>query len=142
MSLGLGVMIGALAGVGQKSATEITKALGKTIRKAELSQDVVRLYFTDGSHLAVEDDGQSCCERRYMSTDDDIGFLAGKVLVGVQVKDAPDIEDEDGEYHEVQFLEVMTNKGCVTFAAHNEHNGYYGGFHIVASYYDAVPDED
>ncbi len=42
------------------------------------------------------------------------------------VKDAPNIADEYGE-HEVSFLEIETNKGQISVASHNEHNGYYGG---------------
>ena len=49
-----------------------------------------------------------------------------------ELKDAPDIEDEWGEVHEVQFLDVKTDKGVFQMSSHNEHNGYYGGFWIIA----------
>jgi hypothetical protein len=34
--------------------------------------------------------------------------------------------------HETQFLIVDTTKGSFTIVNHNEHNGYYGGFGLVA----------
>ena len=40
--------------------------------------------------------------------------------------------DDIGEKHEVQFLEIKTDRGVLTMANHNEHNGWYGGFWIVA----------
>jgi hypothetical protein len=38
--------------------------------------------------------------------------------------------------HEVEFLEVLTDRDMVTFEAHNEHNGYYGGFWLKATVID------
>jgi hypothetical protein len=102
--------------------------VGRVIESVVLgSDDVLHFVFTDGSRMRIYDDGQSCCEHRYMTTDDDLSSFSGSVLVNIEVRDAPDMEN-DYEVHEVQFLEVMTNRGCFTMATHNEHNGYYGGF--------------
>jgi len=68
-----------------------------------------------------------------MRTDDDLTEFVGTKFLGVEIKEAPSIEGEYGEQHEVQFLEVKTDKGVFTMASHNEHNGYYGGFSIVAA---------
>lgn len=103
--------------------------VGKVIESVVLdSDDVLHFVFTDGSKMRLWDDGQNCCEHRYMMTDDDLSSFSGTKLVGIEVLDAPDMEDEYGNCHEVQFLEVMTNRGCFTMTTHNEHNGYYGGF--------------
>lgn len=87
--------------------------------------------FTDGTGLKMFDDGQSCCESRYMVTSDDLTEYENTTLLDFELKDAPDIENEF-DCHEVQFLDVKTSKGIFQIANHNEHNGYYGGFWIVA----------
>lgn len=106
--------------------------VGKVIDIVTLeSDDALHFLFSDGSKMQLWDDGQSCCEHRYMTTDDDLMLFSGAKLVGIEVKDAPDVANYDADYdhcHEVQFLEVITNRGCFTMATHNEHNGYYGGF--------------
>ncbi len=79
--------------------------------------------------MRIYDDGQSCCENRYMRTDDDLSSYVGSKLLGAEIKDAPNISEEYG-YHEIQFLEVQTDCGTFTMTSHNEHNGDYGGFLI------------
>jgi len=95
--------------------------------------DFLMFEFDDDTNLRLADGGQSCCEHRYMRTDDDLNEYAGAVLMDIEVASAPDQEDEWGEVHEVQFLNVHTDKGVFQMANHNEHNGYYGGFWIQAS---------
>lgn len=102
--------------------------VGRVITSVVLDSDVLRFMFADGSQMNLWDDGQSCCENRYMVTEDDLSLYSGAMLVNIEVRDAPDMEDEYDNVHEVQFLEVMTNRGCFTMSTHNEHNGYYGGF--------------
>lgn len=102
----------------------------KVISEVLLFNDVLHIMFKDGSGVKFTDDGQSCCERRYMSNDgDDLREYVGSRYFGYEVKDAPDIEG-DGEVHEVQFLEIMTSVGAITMSMHNEHNGYYGGISL------------
>lgn len=127
----MGVLIGMLAG-NSESVAAFTGALGKTISGLRLGEDdALHFEFSDGTKIKLSDDGQSCCELRYMRTDDDLAAFIGAVLEDAEIKDAPDAEDEYGT-HEVQFLEVKTSKGVFTMASHNEHNGYYGGFCIRA----------
>jgi hypothetical protein len=109
----------------------LNKYVGKVIESVVLgSDDALHFVFADGTKMKLWDDGQSCCESRYMMTDDNLLFYSGTVLVNVEVRDAPDTTDEYDNVHEVQFLEVMTNRGCFTMTTHNEHNGYYGGFYV------------
>lgn len=113
-----GVMINWLCGSKQASAIEFSKHIGKTIREVKLESDELQFEFTDGSKMKILDDGQSCCEHRYMQTDGEI----------------KPVEDSHSEYedaHEIQFLEIKTSKGVFTMANHNKHNGYYGGFSII-----------
>jgi hypothetical protein len=54
------------------------------------------------------------------------------VLTSIEAKDGPNLEDAYGE-HEQVFVEVVTTKGLITIANHNEHNGYYGGFALTTT---------
>lgn len=111
----------------------VNKWVGKEIEGVTLLDNKLHFVFTDKTQIYVVDDGQSCCEMRYMTTDDDLKAFVGAKLLGLETKDAPYAEatcDED-DVHEVQFLEIQTNKGVFTMATHNEHNGYYGGFFIT-----------
>ncbi len=107
--------------------------VGKIIAHIEMSDDTLIIRFGDGTGLKLFDDRQSCCENRYMHTDDELSGVVGGRLYGIEVRNAPDVEDGRGDVHEVQFLVVMTSKGESVICSHNEHNGYYGGFCIVVS---------
>lgn len=102
-------------------------AVNKPISACSLSDNALHFVMEDGTKIKLSDEGQSCCEHRYMMTDDDLSYHVGAVLLDAEIKDAPSIEAEYDE-HEVQFLEVKTSKGVISCANHNEHNGYYGGF--------------
>lgn len=123
----------AFLGADGRSSDAINNSIGKIISSAELlSDDRLYISLNDGTTLVVFDDGQSCCEHRYMRTDDDLSAAAGSKFLGVEVKEAPDIEGDGDGTHEVRFLEIQTDRGCFTMASHNEHNGYYDGFIIRA----------
>lgn len=129
--ISLGVMINALLRCA--GAEHAKAALGKTIASAKLSSDeALVLRFADGTGLRLADEGQSCCEHRYMTTDDDLSYFVDAELRDIEIAEAPDGEGS-GECHERQFLRVKTTKGDFTMETHNEHNGYYGGFYIRAS---------
>lgn len=108
-------------------------ALGKKITALRLTDDALHLELADGSKLKIADEGQRCCEERYMRTDDDLPHFVGSELRGVELRDAPDPNGNDGDAHEVQFLVVWTDRGALVCSSHNEHNGYYGGFEIRIS---------
>ena len=137
--LGVVVMIQSLGG-NQETVNNIKSSLGKKIQNVYLDEEEDKLIFNfiDGTVLKIFDNGQSCCEYRYMRTDDNLSYFQGAILLDFELKDAPNIKDEFGseyswgEEHEVQFLDVKTSKGIFQMANHNEHNGYYGGFCIVA----------
>ncbi len=132
---GMGVMLGMLGGNADTVAA-LKGALGKTIAALEIDPDVddagaLVFRFTDGTAMRLRDNGQSCCEHRYMHSDDKLADFIGAQFLGADLKDAPSVSDEYSE-HEVQFLVVSTSIGEFTVETHNEHNGYYGGFWIVA----------
>lgn len=125
-------MIGMLSG-NESTVNAIKASIGKTIESVTLNNNSLNFRFKDSKEsLAVWDDGQSCCESRYMVCADNLKEFEGAQLLGFELKTAPNQDHEWGE-HEVQFLDVQTSKGVFQCANHNEHNGYYGGFHVVAA---------
>lgn len=118
---------------GGKETSEILKGVtGKRITALRLGEDdALHFAFEDGQRVKLRDAGQSCCENRYMRTDDNLSDWVGTVFTCAEVRDAPNAEAEDG-VHEIQFLLINTDKGVFTMSSHNAHNGYYGGFWIVA----------
>jgi hypothetical protein len=129
-NLGMGVMLGILGG-NEETVTSIKSSLNKTIEKVELDGDDLVISFTDNTTLVIWDGGQSCCESRYMTTDDDLSDFSGAALLDMELKSA-EYEDDNWSVHETQFLDVKTSEGVFTMVNHNEHNGYYGGFWIQA----------
>ena len=110
-------------------------AQGRTIEVVRMLNDVLQLVFVDGSELLLEDCGQDCCELRYMTCDDDLTQFTGACLVNVSTAPVPHAESEsEDDVHEVQFLHVRTTDGVITCETHNEHNGYYGGFNVIAKF--------
>ena len=130
-NLGIGVMLGMLGG-NHKTVEAVKGSLSKIITALELADDNLVLTFEDSSKLKLWDGGQICCEGRYMRTDDNLSDYVGGQLLDIELRDAPEQEDESGEVHEVQFFAVKTSKGMFVMSNHNEHNGYYGGFDIEA----------
>lgn len=126
--LGMGVMIAELAG-NADSVGAFAPVIGKEIAVLVLTDSELTIRFTDNSVIDLYDGGQSCCESRYMCTDDDLSHHIGASLMGAEVREAPSLPAEYG-YHDTAFLVVKTSKGDFTIVSHNEHNGYYGGFAI------------
>lgn len=129
---GMGLLLGILGG-NSETVSAIKSCLGNTIERVWLDEGAneLKFKFTNGVGLRIWDDRQSCCENRYMVTADDLSEYENAKLLDFELKDALNSEDEHGE-HEIQFLDVKTDKGVFQMANHNEHNGYYGGFWIVA----------
>ena len=98
------------------------------------SNDQVLITFTDGARLVIEDVARQCCEQRYIETDDNLQLYEGATFTGLRVKNGDgsgaDLDADDSNVVDCQFLEVNTDKGFTTFKAYNIHNGYYGGFDI------------
>jgi hypothetical protein len=115
---------------------QVIKKITMDSEKITRDSEVLIITFESGSKIQIMDDGQSCCETRYMHCEDeaDFEYLQGSVFRFIEVVDAPDEENEGaGEYddvHEVQFCNILTSKGVIQLTCHNEHNGYYGGFGV------------
>ena len=131
MSLGLGVMINMLCG-NEETVNAVTRSLNKVITDLRIDSDDLKFTFEDGTVLRLYDGGQSCCEHRYMKCDDKLSDYVGQKLVNVEIKKYDNIGDNGYSEHEVQFVEIQTDKDFFTIVNHNEHNGYYGGFSLQA----------
>jgi hypothetical protein len=122
-----------------KSLDAFMKVVGKKIMGIKLEDDMLYISFGSQGTLKVSDEGQSCCEHRYMTTDDKLDEYVGGNLLNIEIKPVPiPIKDSgDGDDHDIEFLEVTTTKGAFVLTTHNEHNGYYGGFYVCAKYEEA-----
>ena len=122
-----------------KSLDAFMKVVGKKIMGIKLEEDMLYISFGSQGTLKVSDEGQSCCEHRYMTTDDKLDEYVGGNLLNIEIKPVPiPIKDSgDGDDHDIEFLEVTTTKGAFVLTTHNEHNGYYGGFYVCAKYEEA-----
>ena len=127
--IGLGVLIQRLSG-NEDTVNTVRASLNKTIEKAWIDDNSLFLHFADGSVVELADEGQSCCEHRFMRTDDDLSELSGSKLLGFELKSTSRERDEF-DVHEIQFLDIITSKGIFQLANHNIHNGYYGGFAVT-----------
>lgn len=105
---------------------------GRKIKEAIFNEDEIYLTFEDGVKIKIWDAGQSCCESRYMRTEDNISDLNGNVLNKIDVKDGGVTQGKDkydnDDFHEINFLEIQAGHETFTVCTHVEHNGYYGGF--------------
>lgn len=130
--LGIGAMLHQLGGGSDHNTDEF---YGRRIVSAEIKDDRLRIGFDDGEHIALWDNGQSCCESRYMTTDDNVADLVGKTLTLIEPKKHEEKDCEYGGSHEMVFIEIQakarTKVTTVTLVTHNEHNGYYGGFGLT-----------
>ena len=130
--LGLGVMLKSMCGLDETLINKFKDSINKKISKIEAADTSLLIVFKDNTTLVFQDDGQSCCESRYMTKDSnlDLRKFAYSDFLGAEVK-ARDNLDDEYDVHEVCDLEIHTSKGNFEVLFHNVHNGYYGGFYIV-----------
>lgn len=102
----------------------------KTITSLSVESSTLYIRFEDGTGITLSDVGQSCCERRYMTCDDALGYYVGAEYYGWETRRCSEGGDDEYNVHDIQFLLVNTSRGTFTVANHNIHNGYYGGFSI------------
>lgn len=119
---------------------DIEAAIGKQITGLEVDEDACVISLASGERLRIWDDGQDCCERRYITCDDNVSGFDGARLVAIEARDVgPEQPPGDDAAHDVVFVVIETDRGAVTLCTHNEHNGYYGGFHLRAQLSPAAP---
>ena len=72
---------------------------GKTISSIVKDGESILITFIDGPRIEIFDHGQSCCEHRYMTVEDDLDYLVGSKLLGIELKDGGDMPSD--ESHQV-----------------------------------------
>ncbi len=125
--LGFSVMLKQMCS-NKETVEAYKKMLNKTIEKIEIKDNHLYITFKEDYKVDIFDDGQSCCEHRYMVCDNDLKSFIGDTLIDIDLKSTEAKEEDYSAVHEIEFLEIKTNKGTISIANHNEHNGYYGGF--------------
>ena len=113
---------------------DLLKCLGSKIISAELLPEALRIQLDNGKTLSFSDEGQSCCEHRFMKTDDDLPSFIGAILYNVYVSFAESFAESIeliNDVEEIAFLRITTSSGVITVNSHNIHNGFYGGFDII-----------
>lgn len=101
----------------------------KEIKNIYCDRDKLTIEFEKGI-VYITDNDYSCCESRYMHSDDNLASLIGNRFVDVFLKgDSTEYcEDDIEEVIENLFLEIKTDKDSAILTMYNSHNGYYGGF--------------
>ena len=122
--IGIGAMLHQLGGGSDENLSDY---YGKTISKADINEDRMFIELDGVTIIKIWDNGQSCCESRYITCDDDVSDLVGHKLISIEAKGGGEKGTDYGT-HECVFIEVSTDKDSIKFCTHNEHNGYYGGF--------------
>jgi hypothetical protein len=117
---------------------KFTEIVGLEIKQINMTGhrkgESLAIWFTDGRFLSISDQGQSCCETRYLTCDDDLtGHEGGHLLFVDKHASGPEIQRDPEQYgqHDTAFVKVQTTKGSFTICTHNEHSGYYGGFALT-----------
>lgn len=122
-----------MLGGDKKTVASLEEAVGKKIRDVVFKDNALRLTFDDQSVLSFWDNDSQCCEKRYMTTSDDLTGFEGATFTGVVLRVAPPHPALPDDYcHDSQFLAVKTSGGEFVMETHNEHNGYYSGFNVIA----------
>ena len=134
-------MINRIFGDNSETVAAVMGALNKTISFLGVAGNELKMEFTDGTGIKFFDDGQSCCEHRYMDSGDDLPAFIGAKFTGARIASGPGEEDEYGQEKESQFLIIETSMGSFTVVNYNEHNGYYGGFDLEVRPLDLPPQE-
>ena len=110
----------------------VVKFVGKVVAQAYFTDYRIKLVFADDSAVELYDNGQLCCEHRYMTCDDEFEDLVGGKLTEVLVRAGGCTDLDEWNCDETMFMEIRTDKDFVTVCTHNTHNGYYGGFNLIA----------
>jgi hypothetical protein len=116
----------------EKSLELLLPMIGRKLTGIRIEDNKLILDFINYKRIAVFDSADNCCEVRHMSTDDDLAYFVGSEFRDLDLQNFAGTEDYYGSVHDMQFLKVRTSKGVFTLTNHNEHNGFYAGFWIVA----------
>ena len=132
--LGMGSMLSMLGG-NEETVNAHKSAMGKKIKSIRIDDDYnggdggLEMLFDDGTGIWIYDDARSCCENRYLHTDDKVSDFAWATFIEAELREGGE-KDDGWETHEWEFVVIKTSLGEFTLETHNKHNGYYGGFYV------------
>src|SRR5688572_26528754 len=92
VNMGVGALVHMLGGGSRHNASEF---YGRTVIAAGLSDERLSLTLEDGEIIQIWDDGQSCCESRYITCDDDLSKIIGGKLVRIETREAENQPNPD-----------------------------------------------
>lgn len=133
--LGLGAMIHMLGG-NSETVAKYNSCINKKIASLKLDRDAndndgaLQFVFEDDSEMELYDGARSCCESRWMHTDDDLEYFVGSDFLSIELLCGPTETSEYGDGTESMFVHISTSKGKIVLNTYNSHNGYYGGIAI------------
>ena len=82
---------------------------GKQIESIKFDEYRIVISFTDGKGIMIYDNGQSCCETRYIHTDvTDLSYYNNTILNDIDVVDSQYIED-DFDYRIENRVDLIDN---------------------------------
>lgn len=86
------------------------------------------IIFDDETYLCLKTK-LKCCEDRFFQSDDDFDYFIGASYISWCEKDVF-IEKTNASVHEIQFIEIATNRGTFQIKNYNIHTGAYSGFNV------------
>jgi hypothetical protein len=92
-------------------------------KKGYIELYTLEITFDCGTKIVILDSGQECCEKRYISTDDDVSEMVNQTLKSIKVKNYTTSTDKDDKTHEIVFIEIQGNKSSIILRTHNENYG-------------------
>lgn len=121
--------------------SDLGQFIGSRIKSVEFKPQVMgeidSIFITlhDDSVLRLYDDGQSCCEHRYMEVQSDLQWFENAMFLDAKVVSVHSTDEDDYGFTEVHVLNIFTSVGVIVVVNYNSHNGYYGGFSMRAFHY-------
>lgn len=122
----------------KKSQAFLNARIGSVITALTVDENsLIRLETSGHLPLHITDNGQTCCEKHYITTDDTLRDVVGATILRWdhsprEVVDEPSEPECYHNVHGIQWLRLYTTNGVVAFCLHNDHSGSYGGFCLKA----------
>ena len=69
--------------------------------------------------VRITDEGQDCCESRYITTDDDPARLIGSRLASITSGEVKEADGMDDECHDIVFVTIRTDTAELVLQSHN-----------------------
>ncbi len=99
-----------------------------TLKSVKVTSDEVQIITSKGTWRFVPEG--DCCANAYVhepgEAKADLTYLVGSKIVECH-DESNGCEEHNGEYRDINFYIIQTEKGSATITLYVDHNGYYGG---------------